>query len=255
MDDLLTAFQGLDLRFRNSLADEDSPLRVALAGLMLAHDEAGQEFVSTEELRVALEVAGVSVKRASLSAALARAGNRVSRRDVGGEQRYRLMTRGRREAEEVLGSGDLEMVYVEGNKPRTARQELESVLGKLSGTIRISDPYYGVRSLETLELIPKKSKVQFLTGKTNESSGRLAGPIKDFKRERPNVEMRLASKPQDLHDRYVLSDDQLLLVGHGLKDIGSKESFIVVITRGLAGDMLDDVKRAFDARWQAGSVI
>ena len=28
--------------------------------------------------------------------------------------------------------------------------------------------------------------------------------------------------PHDLHDRYVLTEDSLLLVGHGLKDIGEK---------------------------------
>lgn len=255
VQDLQTVFGELDLRVKNSLADESSPLRLALAGLLLAHDDANHEYVSLDTLRQALEAAGVSVKRSSLASAISRAGNRVSRRVVDGEARYRLMIRGRREAEEVLGTGDLEILYVEGYKPRTARLELAEILADLRGTVRISDPYYGVRSLESLELIPEKCTVRFLTGRTNEGAARLTGPMKDFNRERPNIEMRVAAQPQDLHDRYVLSDKKLLLVGHGFKDIGSKESFVMVIPRTLAANLLADVQRSFDQRWATATPL
>ncbi len=253
--DLLSAFGDLDLRVKNTLADEESPLRLALAALAIAHDEAGREYVSLDELHEALEAADVSVKRSSLAKGIGRAGNRVNRREVDGEIRYRIMTKGRRVAEEVLGAGDLELLYVEGNKPRTARRELAEVIGDLKGTVRVCDPYYGVRSLDSLELIPKGCTVRFLTGRTNESAAKLAGVLKDFKRERPNVELRLAARPQDLHDRFVLSDARILLVGHGLKDIGAKESFVIVLPRNFAPDLLDDVQRSFDQKWAKGTPL
>lgn len=73
--------------------------------------------------------------------------------------------------------------------------------------------------------------------------------MKDFKKERPNVELRLAARPHDLHDRYVLSDAKILIIGHGLKDIGTKESFVIVLPQTLAGDLLDDVQESFDEKW------
>jgi hypothetical protein len=141
------------------------------------------------------------------------------------------------------------LIYIDGTKPRTDRRELGEVLGDLKGTVRVCDPYYGVRSLDSLELIPKTAKVRFLTAKTSESAVKWASALKDFNQERPNVELRLTARQQDLHDRYVLSDSKLLIVGHGLKDIGNKESFVIVLPRTLAGDLLDDVQRSFDEKW------
>jgi hypothetical protein len=255
MHDLRARFRSLDLRVKNSLADEESPLRLALTALTLAHDEAQVEYLSLDELHEALEAADVSVKRSSLAKGLGRAGNRVTRREVSGETQYRVATKGRRVAEEVLAAGALEFLYVEGNRPRTARRELAEVMGGLNGIVRICDPYYGVRSLDSLELIPNRCLVRFLTGKTNEGATKLAGPLKDFKRERPNVELRVAARPQELHDRFVLSHEKILLVGHGLKDIGAKESFVVALPRSFAPDLLDNVECSFDQKWANGSPL
>jgi hypothetical protein len=147
------------------------------------------------------------------------------------------------------------LLYVEGNKPRRARRELAEVMGGLKGTVRVCDPYYGVRSLDSLELIPNGCSVRFLTGKTNEGATKFAGALKDFKRERPNVELRVAALPQDLHDRFVLSQAKILLVGHGLKDVGAKESFVIALPRSFAPDLLDDVERSFDKKWAKGTPL
>jgi hypothetical protein len=54
----------------------------------------------------------------------------------------------------------------------------------------------------------------------------------------------------DLDDRYVLADDQIVQMGHGLKDVGNKDSFIVSLDKILAGDLLASVRASFDAKWQ-----
>ncbi len=228
---LLQTFRDLDLRVKNSLANEESPLRLALAALSIAHDDAKQEHVSLDELHEALEAADVAVGRSSLAKGIGRAGKRVTRRNVDGEIQYRLALKGRPEAEKVLGAGDIDLIYIDGAT------------------------YYGVRSLDGLELIPTKVRVRFLTARTNESATKWAGALKDFKKERPNVELRVAARPQDLHDRYVLSDDKILIIGHGLKDIGGKESFVIVLPRTLASDLLGDVQRSFDQKWANATSI
>lgn len=252
---LLETFRDLDLRLKNSLADEESPLRLALASLSIAHDNAKQDDVSLDELHEALQAADVAVERSSLAKGIGRAEKRVTRRTVDGETRYRLAVKGRSVAEEVLGAGDLDLIYIDGTKPRQDRRHLSEVLGDLKGMVRVCDPYYGVRSLDSLELIPQNVTVRFLTGRTTESARKWAGAVKDFKKERPNIELRLAARPQDLHDRYVLSDTKILIVGHGLKDIGAKESFVIVLPRTIAGDLLGDVQRSFDQKWATATPL
>ena len=224
-------------------------MNVALAALAIAHDEAGIDYLSLDDVHEALLAADVAVDRASLAKGIGRAGKRVTNRSVSGERQYRLAMKGRPIAEKVLGSGDLTILHIDGTTPRQDRRALGDVLGSVKGTVRVCDPYYGVRSFDSLELMPKSAHIRFLTAKTNESAGKLAGTLKDFRKERPNVDLRLAKRPQDLHDRYVLTDANILIVGHGLKDIGSKESFVIALSRSLAGDLLAEVRRAFDKKW------
>jgi hypothetical protein len=180
---------------------------------------------------------------------MSRAGNRVSRRIIDGEIHYKIMTRGRREAQRLLEAGNVSLLYMESNKPRTARRKLAEILGDLSGVIRVCDPYYGIRTLDSLELFPEKCIVRFLTSKTNENVRHLLRAIHDFKRERPRTELRLYPNSGELHDRYILSRDEMLIVGHGLKDVGNKESFVIIIQRNLIQDLHVQVGNAFDDKW------
>jgi hypothetical protein len=253
---LLQTFRDLDLRVKNSLAGEKSPMNLGLAALAIANDDAKQDRVSLDELHEALQEADVAVDRSSLAKGIGRAGKRVTRKTgVDGGTLYRLAIPGRAVADQVLGAGDLDLVFIDGTTPRTDRRELGDVLGGLKSLVRICDPFYGVRSLDTLELIPKSVSIRFLTAKSSDSATKWSNALKDFKKERPNVELRLTAKPQELHDRYLFTDEKILIVGHGLKDIGNKESFVIVLPRKLATDLLADVQRSFDKKWAAATAL
>ena len=114
---------------------------------------------------------------------------------------------------------------IEGNQPRTARLKLAEMLSSLKGTVRICDPYYGVRTLDTLDLIPRSCEILFLTIRSNESERQLKGAFQDFKRERPRVEFRLAANTATLHDRYLVTAEALLILGHELKNIRGQYGF------------------------------
>ena len=244
----LEKFQALEAHLKESLARIELPLQLGLAALYIAH-ESGQDRMTLGEIHAALEAADISVKRLALGRAFSRAGDRVTGKDIHGAASYRLTVRGRREAARLLPSGGLEVLYVEGDKPRSDRKEVAAVLSGLAGVVRISDPYFGIRSLDALEAIPQGTAVRFLTANVSGDRARLKGPMRDFTTERPSVEFRLTAKPNDLHDRFILGDGQLILVGHGLKDIGGKESFVIVIPREFAPDMVRSVQGAFEKRW------
>lgn len=257
MVSLLETFQSLDQEMKDTLADLSSPLLLSFATLDIAHEKCGRERLSAEHITACLEAAGVAVPKNSISRALARARGRVSttRNTLDGEVLYRLMTKGKREISTRIGGGLLSVVRIEENKPRTAGIRLGEILSKLRGLVRISDPYYGVRTLDSLDHIPTTRKVRFLTGRSNETSRKLKGALRDFKRERPNVELRIAARPTDLHDRYVVTQEQLLILGHGLKDIGGKESFMIRLNRELVPDLIKETIAVFDSRWRSAKPI
>jgi hypothetical protein len=253
---LLETFASLDQAAKDALAAEDSPLLLSLAALDIAATEVGVDRLSAEHIVACLEAAGVAVRRTTVSRALARAGGRVSTtKNEESETLYRLMTKGKKEIENLLGGEMMSVVRIEGGQPRTARRRLGDMLSELKGAVRICDPYYGVRTLDSLDHVPKGCAVRFLTSKTSEPGQKIQVAIRDFVKERPNSEFRIAANPSDLHDRYVLTADSLLILGHGLKDIGGKESFMIRLDRSLAPDLLNELTQTFDARWQSASAL
>jgi hypothetical protein len=251
---LLDTFSSLDQHKKETLADIESPLLLAFATLDIAKKECGITQLSAEHITACLECAGVFIKKKSILGALARAQSRVSitKKD---ELLYRLMTKGEREVDGIFKSGLLSVVHIKSNQPRTARLKLGQILSSLSGDIRICDPYYGIRTLDELDYISKSRKVKFLTARTSETGRKLSGAIKDFKAERPQFEFRLAANPKVLHDRYVVTRDILLILGHGLKDIGGKESFVVRLNKNLVPDLIKDVTASFDKSWKVATLL
>jgi hypothetical protein len=229
---------------------------VAANPLELAKTKGAADGLSAPQIVACLQSAGVAFSELSITRALARAGAKVAvsrRNDV--ETIFRIMTLGRRQVEKILSGELLSVVRVEAGMPRTARLRLGEVLTGLSGDIRVCDPYFGLRSLDALDSIPRASSIKFLTANTSESQGKIRSAVADFLKERPGSEFRLAAPGHGIHDRYVIAEDHLLLLGHGLKDVGGKESFIVRLDKGLVPDLLQELAKSFDVKWQAATRI
>lgn len=247
---LLQTFEALDQASKEALADLSSPRHLSLAALLLANDKCRVSKLTAEHITACLEAAGVAVSRISVSRALANARGAVATsKNLEGETQYRLMIKGRREIEPILGSDRVVVVRIEANQPRTARLRLRDILTKVRGTVRVCDPYFGLRTLDSLDMLPAQCHIKMLTAKTNESAGKLKGALADFTRERPQSEFRLVGNKAGIHDRYVVTTSRLLILGHGLKDIGGKESFIISIDVSLAGDIVADTIRSFECHW------
>ena len=147
------------------------------------------------------------------------------------------------------------VVFVEAGTPRTAHLRLEEIFRKLSGEVLVCDPYYGRGSLYRLDLLDHCSPIRFLTQKPDQNETQtLPTALSEWKRQHGNVEFRRHTG-RDLHDRFVLTDDELIMLGHGLKDIGGKDSFIIRIGRDVAGDTIDTVRNSFESKWQAAAFI
>lgn len=153
--------------------------------------------------------------------------------------------------------GSVELFYFEPNKRFSSKRILsKDILGNLNGDLKIVDPYCSGRTLDVLKETEDR-EVEFLTRLENlepkDRSGFLR-EIKDFKSEYSNVEFR--SYPHmDIHDRYILSTSFLVILGHGLKDLGSKESFAIVLRKDQNQNIFEALVENFNRRWKISSIL
>jgi len=141
----------------------------------------------------------------------------------------------------------IQVYYFEPEKPRTSRKDFKKVLNELKGEIKICDPYLNKDTLEALEEL-KNAKVKFLTSSKKTNIRVSNQEPKDFKDEYKNIEIK--GFPFDyLHDRYILSNKKLLLLGHGFS-IRKKESFIIELPEKFSKDIIQSLSATFDSRWK-----
>jgi hypothetical protein len=254
MQGLVQHFRSLSQSSKNELDSLRLPRLRCYAAMKIAEEDLQVDWLSAEEISACLEAAGVCVRPRSVANALSKALGYVSSRKNGaGRVCFKLMTEGKK----ALGAEVKEGVSVlrfDGTAPWSDRTRLGDLLARLSGTIRICDPYLGPGTLNTVGKLPVDCPVLFLTVNV-ESKPSFARELKDFRSERPCVEFRRVPHTENLHDRYVLTDQELLLVGHGIKDLGGKESFVVVLDKQLAGDVVAQTQSAFERRWHHASTI
>jgi len=252
---LVERFREVDDEIKLAIAKESSKLRLGLCALTLAQEQFGIDYLSIDEIVEALDRLGVAVNRSNLLRAFARAGDRVRCIAEDKIRLYKAMTLGRQEVMGILSISGPQVVHIQNGQPRTARMILAEILASLSGVIRICDPYYGLRTLDVLGMIPRACDVRFLTARTSEKVTRLHREISDFKREYPHVEFRLYPRPSELHDRYLVEQSCAWFLGHGVKDIGNKESFIIRIDKKIGSDLIHTLKTSFDQRWSIANAI
>ena len=133
------------------------------------------------------------------------------------------------------------------------------VIEMLEGDLSIVDPYYGNGTFWALEKFGKKRKIHFLSSKLGDEEQRnltkFDNNLKRFKKEFKNIEMRKYEKFYELHDRYIISKNALVVIGYGIKDLANKESFIVFLPEKLVRNFLPGLKRNFEQRWRKSGNI
>ncbi len=248
---ILEEFKKIDSEIRLAIANEKSILKQGMAILSIAQDKFGIEELTAFEIVDILDKVGIPTDELSLKRAFARAKNKRVRTKIDGkEYKYKIMLFGQQEIASLLLISGPQVIYIQNGQPHKARKQLEKILADLSGAIKICDKYYGERSFSILEMIPKPCKVQFLTAQASGNTSTIQNIIKDFKKEYTNFEVRKYPNPDELHDRYLISGQEAWILGHGIKDIGSKESFIIRIDKSLGADFIDMIDKNFDDRWK-----
>ena len=157
----------------------------------------------------------------------------------------------------LIKRGSVNIFYFEpGKKYSMKKFLLKDLLQNLKGEIRIVDPYCGERTLDILRDLSGEV-IKFLTRIENlheSKRKKFLRELEDFKTEFTHVEFR--SYPgNELHDRYLISKNQLIIFGHSLKDLGNKESFAIMLDRHTSSNIFEALIETFNRRWKRSTII
>ncbi|HEV2491208.1 MAG TPA: hypothetical protein VGT03_15490 [Candidatus Acidoferrales bacterium] len=233
----------------------DTPLLQALWALRVAKISASHpEFIKADDISHMLLRGNVHLPVVHVQRALARAGRKVAKRGKGEVTEFRIMGLGEEFLEDRAGGQGPLTLYVTGQAPWSDRRfVVKESMKKLSGNVRILDKYFGMESLDFLLGFQKTRRIRFLTAHPSRGHdlNHLQREVALFKREFPNAEFKAYLSPHELHDRYVLFDKEVWFVGHGIKDIGRKESFVVILQDPFGKDIRNTLLESFETRWAA----
>jgi len=247
---LANQFKKIDLSEYPDVTKYDRALEAGLWVLRVYSDIADREpYLNAVQISEILDGQRISFDEIEITKAFARAGKQVKRK-TNGKTSYKLMQKGIEHLEDLAGAGNIHVQYIEGDKPRTARMMPKQVISKTKGEIKIIDPYYGIATLDMLETIYDKRSIKFLSARLgHEDAGRFSRALTIFKKQYKNIELKKSPSNQSFHDRYVLTDDTLVILGHGLKDMGGKESFMIVLKDKISKDIRIQLNAKFNHRW------
>jgi hypothetical protein len=247
MSDLTASLKRVDTDDLAPLTMIDDDRRRALWLLALAKS-CDLDPLTPAEISDALRDAfGTFVSRQRIGALLQKDGSgTVAPRRKNGRRAYQVMERGLQE----IQSAPSGVVLVEPEGALTAIREVETILRTLRGDLSVCDPHVDSRTLDLLGEASHVNAMRLLTVNVHKEQA-FRRDLKAWRAEHRTVlEVRRVA-PGLLHDRYLIDDKRMFLIGTSLNGLGFKESFVVAA----GSDMRFAVLAAFNQRWASANPL
>ena len=255
---ILRRFAEIDMSDFPDFYSYEKPLERGLWILLVAKEKLQIKRLTAEQIAFIIrDIEEVSVDAKSMTNSFNRAGDKVHTYHESGQAYFEIMKPGKAHLISQAKEGSIQVVYFEPDKRYTSKRLLsKNILASLKGELRIVDPYCSERTLDILRDIGNEH-AKFLTRVENlreRDRERFLREIQDFKSEKPNIEFRSCLNI-DIHDRYIISSGSLVVLGHSIKDLGSKESFAITLNRDASKNIVEAITENFDRRWKQSNTL
>jgi hypothetical protein len=256
--ELVQKFRGVDTSGLPEFTNYDKPLEMGLWVLWVAKEKLDITKLTAYQIAdVLVQAMEVSIDPRAIVNSFNRAKRKVHIYRDEKETYYGIMKPGKDHLIANAGTGSIQVYYFEAGKRYYSKNVLaNNILAELKGELKIVDPYCSARTLDIL-LKAQAKNVKFLTRLENLSKkdkNQFLRELNDFKSEHTNVEFRNYSNT-DIHDRYVISSNALVILGYSMKDLGAKESFAVVFDKEANKNIFDALVESFNRRWKIASTL
>lgn len=245
--DVVAAFRNADTSGLPDISSIEDPRLQALWTLHAGQARADVPMMTPSEISAVLrDVYGIALARQRIEGLLAHEGQAVVKRKKDRKRAYQIMQAGIAEVEGISAS----VLLIQPDRALTSLRETETILGTLSGTVKICDPYVDGRTLDLLVECRGVTAIELLTMNVNNRSKMKRDARAFVQQYGIPLEVRVVGQ-RVLHDRYVIDEDGMLLFGTSLNGLGFKQSFVVA----LGEDIRDSVEVTFDSYWKAASPL
>ncbi len=225
------------------ILEADARVRQILTSLLSLASDGDEWNSSVDTSRHLLDKSGVDIHWRTIDSLLAANRYAVSRRKRLARWEYRLLQSGR----EML-SVDEAVTFVNPASALQSTVKLHDILRQLHGELSVCDPYFDHLTLEHLEACGKGRRIRLLTQKVN-GTGPLRRVFDAANLSGYCFEVRIACG-KVLHDRYVIDERAMLLLGGSFNGFGKKQTFVIQI----GSDMRKTVLDVFDCEWAKGTL-
>jgi hypothetical protein len=199
-------------------------LDVVLWTLLVADEQLGLSSMTAAHVaEVLTHVYRRSLTRQRAAAVLAAAKGLVARRTKAGQTTYSIM---KQRSDRIRTQAD-GIILIDPSRAFSSLRRLNQILDALSGDVLLCDPYIDDKTLLALTAVPKSSPIKLLTLNISDPP-QFRRNLQAYQREYGNLEIRV-SDTEDLHDRYIIDDAGMWLLGQSLNGIGKKQTFLVLV--------------------------
>jgi len=258
MRDIVEQFSRTDISAFPDFYTYEKPLERGLWILWVMKEQLETRKLTAEQIAsIIRDVKEISIDEKSITNAFNRAGDKIYAYHEEDATYFEIMKPGKDHLLSLVREGSVELFYFEPGRCFTSKRILsKGILNNLEGELKIVDPYCNERTLDILKDI-RDREVRVITRVENlreKERNRFVREIEDFKSENKNIEFR--SYPhKDIHDRYIISSELLAILGHSIKDLGSKESFAILLNTNTSRNIVEALNENFDRRWKQSRVI
>jgi hypothetical protein len=258
IESLVKEFYEVDTTDFPDFSNYKNPLEMGLWVLWVAKTKIQFKKLTAEQIAsIIRNVKEISIDAKSINNSFNRAKGKVHIYHENGEVYFEIMKLGKDHLLSLVKEGSVEVFYFEPGKKYSAKRALSKViLEELRGKLQIVDPYCGERTLDILRDVRNKN-IEFMTRVENineKERTKFLRDLQDFKSEYKMIEFRNYPNT-DIHDRYVISENSLIILGHSLKDLGSKESFAIILNKETSKNTVEALIENFNRRWKQATPL
>ena len=221
----------------------DDPLLQMLTTLS-NRKESGKPWTSDTDISADLMTPhGISIHWRSIRSTLLENPKLVSRRKRKGRWEYQILKTG----EQLVLGNDSEIIFVNPAAAVQATVSLHEFLKGLTGIVRICDPYIDYTTIEHLDACKASTELPILTRNVKDT-GDLRRLIAASATQGRKLQIRVVNA-NVLHDRYIIDDAEMRILGTSLNGFAKKQCFIVQTGEDFRRSML----AVFDSHWSSAT--
>lgn len=145
-------------------------------------------------------------------------------------------------------TGAIDVITVEKAQPFAALKRVESIFQSANSYVKIMDKYVGEHTLDFVWKVPTQIPVSILTSIIQKKPQFDAAHKRILKERQGGLEIRIC-EPSELHDRYIITQNEFWQSGPSLKDLGITKWGILAKIGNITTKA--EIEKKFDDLWKS----